>query len=111
MSRIHSWAREPGSLTQSKDTARPLEDKERVRWIDGYQRVNELAEQLPDTRLIDVGDREAANSRGLRTPLSRLFVFLALAFQVFVCSPMARNRLAPPPAVMPESLALHIKGL
>jgi len=56
---VHSWAREPGSLTQSKDTARPLEEKESVRWIDGYQRVNELAEQLPDTRLTYVGDREA----------------------------------------------------
>ena len=36
---VHSWAREPGSLARPKDTARPLEEKESVRWIDGYQRV------------------------------------------------------------------------
>ena len=55
----HSWAREPGSLGRDKDPNRPLEEKESVRWVDGYQRVNELAEQLPDTRLTFVADREA----------------------------------------------------
>ena len=56
---VYSWAREPASLGQDKDPARPLEEKESVRWVDGYQRVNELAEQLTDTRLTYVGDREA----------------------------------------------------
>ena len=55
---VHSWTREPGSLAPSKDASRPLEDKESVRWIDGYQRINELAEQLPDTRLTYIADRE-----------------------------------------------------
>jgi hypothetical protein len=55
----YSWTREPGSLGQPKDPNRPLEEKESVRWVDGYQRVNELAEQLPGTRLTYVADREA----------------------------------------------------
>lgn len=54
----HSFVREPGSLGQPKDPARPLEDKESVRWVDGFARVNELAEQLTDTRLAYISDRE-----------------------------------------------------
>jgi hypothetical protein len=54
-----TWTREPGSLGQDKDPDRPLEEKESVRWVDGYRRVNELAETLGDTRLTYVADREA----------------------------------------------------
>jgi hypothetical protein len=48
------WAREP------KDAAgnRPGE-KESTRWVEGYARVSELAAQLPQTRLVYVGDRES----------------------------------------------------
>jgi hypothetical protein len=56
---VYSWAREPGSLGQGKDASRPLEEKESVRWVDGFARVNELAEQLTETRLTYIGDREA----------------------------------------------------
>ena len=56
---LHSFTREPGSLAQPKAATRPLEEKESVRWIDGYQRINELAEQLPGTRLTYIADREA----------------------------------------------------
>jgi len=55
---LYSWAREPGSLGQEKDSNRPLEDKESVRWVDGFARVNELAEQLTETRLTYIADRE-----------------------------------------------------
>jgi hypothetical protein len=55
---VHSWAREPGSLGQEKDPTRPLEEKESVRWVDGFARVNELAEQLSETRLTYIADRE-----------------------------------------------------
>jgi hypothetical protein len=55
---VYSWAREPGSLGQEKDSNRPLEEKESVRWVDGFARVNELAEQLEDTRLTYIADRE-----------------------------------------------------
>jgi hypothetical protein len=53
-----SWAREPGSLGEDKGP-RPIEEKESVRWLEGYQRVCELQEQTPETQLIYVGDREA----------------------------------------------------
>ncbi|MBM7457124.1 hypothetical protein HNR62_003035 [Oceanisphaera litoralis] len=33
--------------------------KESDRWLEGYQRLSELKQQLPDTRLVYVGDREA----------------------------------------------------
>jgi len=55
---VHSFTREPGSLGQDKDAERALEEKESVRWVDGFSRVNELAEQLTDTRLTYIADRE-----------------------------------------------------
>ena len=56
---VYSWVREPGSLGQDKDPSRALEEKESVRWVDGFARVNELAERLEDTRLTYIADREA----------------------------------------------------
>jgi hypothetical protein len=55
---VHTWTREPGSLGQEKEPNRSLEEKESVRWVDGFARVNELAEQLEDTRLAYIADRE-----------------------------------------------------
>jgi hypothetical protein len=55
---LHSWTREPGSLGEEKDPNRPLEAKESVRWVDGFARVSALAEQLTDTRLTYIADRE-----------------------------------------------------
>jgi hypothetical protein len=55
---LHLFTREPGSLGQEKDPLRPLEEKESVRWVDGYARVNEVAETLTDTRLTTIADRE-----------------------------------------------------
>jgi hypothetical protein len=56
---VYTWAREPGSLGDEKDPGRVLEEKESVRWVDGFARVNELAEQLEDTRMTYIADREA----------------------------------------------------
>jgi hypothetical protein len=55
---LYSWAREPGRLGEDKDPNRPLEDKESVRWVDGFARVNVLAERLSETRLTYIADRE-----------------------------------------------------
>jgi len=55
---LHRLVREPGSLGLEKDPNRPLEEKESVRWVDGYARVNELAERLSDTCLTYIADRE-----------------------------------------------------
>ncbi len=54
----YTWTREPGSLGQHKYANRLLEEKEIVRWVYGYGRVNELAEQLPETRLTYMADRK-----------------------------------------------------
>jgi len=55
---FYSWTREPSSLGEAKAPSRPLEEKESVRWVDGFARVNTLAEQLTDTRLTYIADRE-----------------------------------------------------
>jgi hypothetical protein len=55
---MDSWTREPGSRGQPSDPTRPFGEKESVRWVEGFARVNELAEQLADTRLTYIGDRE-----------------------------------------------------
>ena len=55
---MHCWAREPGSLGQDKAANRPLEEKESVRWVDGFAHVNALAETLSETRLTYIADRE-----------------------------------------------------
>jgi hypothetical protein len=47
------WARKP----KNKDGTRPG-FRESVRWIEGYERLSELAEHLPDTKLVYVADRE-----------------------------------------------------
>lgn len=56
--KFHSFTRDPGSLGQDKDANRALEEKESVRWVDGFANVNELAERLPDTDLVYIADRE-----------------------------------------------------
>jgi len=48
------WARE----AKNKDGKRPGM-KESLRWIEGYERLAELAPELPDTRLMYLADREA----------------------------------------------------
>lgn len=63
------WAREPKDETGARGGVR-----ESVRWREGYERVAELAAELPDTRLVYVADREAdiaelmATARDLGTP-------------------------------------------
>jgi hypothetical protein len=60
-------AREPLGVLDAWMWARELKDesgergglKESIRWTEGYERVAELAGDLPDTRLVYVADREA----------------------------------------------------
>lgn len=54
-----TWAREPGSLGEDKDEQRPIEEKESIRWLQGYRGVCELQRRTPDTQLIYMADREA----------------------------------------------------
>lgn len=53
-----SWSREPGSLGEEKGR-RLIEDKESLRWLEGYRRVCDRQAELPDTQCVYVADREA----------------------------------------------------
>lgn len=48
------WSREP----KAADGTRPGV-RESLRWTKGYEQIAEMAQTLPDTRLIYIGDREA----------------------------------------------------
>jgi hypothetical protein len=48
------WARE--KKDESGQRGGP---KESVRWIEGYERIAEMAPDMPSTRLVYVADREA----------------------------------------------------
>lgn len=48
------WAREPKDANGERPGV-----KESTRWIEGYERVAELAAALPETRLVYVADRES----------------------------------------------------
>ena len=49
----------PAAWGRTKIPKRALEEKESVRWVDGYRQIDELAEQLPNTHLTYVADHEA----------------------------------------------------
>ena len=51
------WARDAQHHGQDKRHW-PRESRESMRWLEGYERVAELAKRLPDTRLVYVADRE-----------------------------------------------------
>ncbi len=54
------WAREADHHGRAKERQRwPIEAKESIRWIEGYEQVCELAVQAPETQVIYVADRES----------------------------------------------------
>ena len=59
-----AWTRDDVSRTAKSDreTTRkhtPIEEKERVRWLDTYRQARERAEEIPETRFVCVADSEA----------------------------------------------------
>ena len=59
---LDAWefTREPGSLGKKKPSwYAPIEEKESVRWLEGYRRTCERQQSIPETRLVYVADREA----------------------------------------------------
>jgi len=53
--RLHGYAPEPA---QGKDPARPIEEKESYRWLEAYADACRIAALIPETRVINVTDRE-----------------------------------------------------
>jgi hypothetical protein len=59
VTRCHTWARplvNPHKETHNRD--RPIEDKESVRWLDGYRDACQIAQQAPETLIVSLSDRE-----------------------------------------------------
>ena len=57
--RQESWARTEGLGKRAQRKSKPIEDKESFRWLEGYRRVEELAQRYPDRQWVYVADREA----------------------------------------------------
>jgi len=53
--RLHGYAPEPA---QGKDPRRPIQEKESYRWLEAYQDASLIAAMIPETRVINVTDRE-----------------------------------------------------
>lgn len=56
---LRVWARDPAQPRRRESRRqRPIEDKESYKWIDSVQALAALKDELPDTRLVSVADRE-----------------------------------------------------
>lgn len=53
--RLFGYAPEPA---QDKDPHRPVQEKESYRWLEGYEDATAIAATIPETRVINVTDRE-----------------------------------------------------
>lgn len=59
VTRCHLWARpmeNPHKETHNRD--RPIEEKESMRWLDGYRDACLIAQQAPGTLIVSLSDRE-----------------------------------------------------
>jgi len=53
--RLFGYAPEPA---KDKDPRRPVQEKESYRWLEGYEDATAIAATIPETRVINVTDRE-----------------------------------------------------
>lgn len=54
------WARDDETFRQGKQRKyEPIEEKESFRWLEGYRLSCALAEELPQTQIVSIADREA----------------------------------------------------
>ena len=57
---VQCWARDPQAYGKKHRRHQlPLEQKESVKWLRGYQAACRIAQACPDTTVVSVGDREA----------------------------------------------------
>jgi hypothetical protein len=56
---VKIWGRREGRETdRAKVKKMPIEEKESFRWIEGYRRACDLAQQVPNTKIVSLSDRE-----------------------------------------------------
>ncbi len=55
--RVQTYA--PEAKTEKADVNRPIEEKESYRWLETYQDAVEVAELIPQTHIVCMGDRES----------------------------------------------------
>jgi len=56
---VKIWGRREGRETdRAKVKKMPIEEKESFRWIAGYRRACDLAQQVPNTKIVSLSDRE-----------------------------------------------------
>ncbi len=57
--RMHLWARDDETFDTCKQRKyTPLEEKESYRWLEGYRNACQIAEELPQTQIVSISDRE-----------------------------------------------------
>lgn len=57
---VEQFDRTPESLGKTKERRMlPIEEKESMRWLTGYRLASKLVSQCPETRIVNVADREA----------------------------------------------------
>jgi Transposase Tn5 dimerisation domain/Transposase DNA-binding len=60
----HVWARDPlefdkdAAQKRAERRAKPIEDKESIRWIDGYRAASQVAREAPATLVVSLADSE-----------------------------------------------------
>lgn len=57
--RLHSWIRDAGFGKRKEHAKKPIEEKESQRWINGYRETCRLQENLDETQLVYIADRES----------------------------------------------------
>ncbi|HTG19878.1 MAG TPA: IS4 family transposase [Reyranella sp.] len=57
---IEAWARDPAEFGKRKDShAKPIEDKESIKWLRALQPIGAAAARCPNSRVVTLADREA----------------------------------------------------
>ena len=86
------WARDPAQLgKRHQRKARPLEEKESVKWVNSLARALALQAQLPGVQLVSIADREGDVYDFLRPVLTTgLAVLVRAAWDRAVKSPQRR---------------------
>ena len=103
-----SWARDAALNKTARRKTAPIEEKESMRWLNGYEHCAALHEHLPGTTLVCVADREAdiyelfANAR----PEQAHWLVRATHDRCTEDGPHMRQRLASQPLLGTRTIAV-----